>query len=136
MSSVAIEAVALAARFLTQVASLASRHGQFTVRAAFFLFPALALDQTCQIMLQSCRRIRGRFRLARARVFSSMVQGEEDALDADVPRGPGMRSCWSHKPSKIVFFVYGLKSLRELSPGGTPELSPGRQSWEHVQQFG
>jgi hypothetical protein len=24
----------------------------------------------------------------------------------------------------------------ELSPVGTPEVSPGRQSWEHVQQFG
>jgi hypothetical protein len=36
IGSVAIEAFALAARFLSQVASLASRHGQFTVRAAFF----------------------------------------------------------------------------------------------------
>ena len=39
MNSVAVEEVALAARFLAQVASLASRHGQFTVRAAFFCSP-------------------------------------------------------------------------------------------------
>jgi hypothetical protein len=37
IGSVAIEAFALAARFFSQVASLASRHGQLTVRAAFFL---------------------------------------------------------------------------------------------------
>jgi hypothetical protein len=43
ISSVVIEASALAARFLVQVASLASRHGQFTVRAAFFLLFWLVL---------------------------------------------------------------------------------------------
>ncbi len=39
MSSVVVEVVALTARFSVQVASLASRHGQITVRAAFFCSP-------------------------------------------------------------------------------------------------
>jgi hypothetical protein len=40
MSSVEVEQIAPTAKVLVQVASLASRHGQINVRAAFFcLFP-------------------------------------------------------------------------------------------------
>ena len=62
MNSVVIEEVALTARFLVQVASLASRHGQFTVRAAFFLLSALF---SLQILTQTlCNPIAEPWRVA------------------------------------------------------------------------
>ena len=100
MGSVAIDALALAARFLTQVASLASRHGQYTVRAAFFLSLTDSAPNPTIFVLQSYRRTWRAWRFPLGSRYTALLKPiprvappRELAFLGGTPRAKGLHRC-------------------------------------------